>query len=41
VFWRTGYERASLDLLLQAMGIFKQSLYDTGFAAVPRADRGI
>ncbi|HVG86177.1 MAG TPA: TetR/AcrR family transcriptional regulator [Vicinamibacterales bacterium] len=29
VFWRTGYERASLDLLLQAMGISKQSLYDT------------
>lgn len=29
MFWRTGYERASLDLLLQAMGISKQSLYDT------------
>jgi len=29
VFWRNGYERASLDLLLQAMGISKQSLYDT------------
>src|SRR5262249_56408458 len=29
VFWRTGYERASLDVLLQAMGISKQSLYDT------------
>jgi len=29
VFWRVGYERASLELLLQAMGISKQSLYDT------------
>jgi TetR/AcrR family transcriptional regulator, transcriptional repressor for nem operon len=29
VFWRTGYERASLDVLLEAMGISKQSLYDT------------
>ena len=29
VFWRTGYERASLDVLLSAMGISKQSLYDT------------
>ena len=29
VFWRLGYERASLDLLLDAMGISKQSLYDT------------
>ena len=29
VFWRTGYERASLDVLLPAMGISKQSLYDT------------
>ena len=29
VFWRTGYERASLDVLLKAMGISKQSLYDT------------
>ena len=29
VFWRVGYERASLDVLLSAMGISKQSLYDT------------
>jgi TetR/AcrR family transcriptional regulator, transcriptional repressor for nem operon len=29
VFWRSGYERASLDVLLKAMGISKQSLYDT------------
>ena len=29
VFWRLGYERASLDQLLDAMGISKQSLYDT------------
>jgi TetR/AcrR family transcriptional repressor of nem operon len=29
VFWRTGYERASLDVLLKAMNISKQSLYDT------------
>jgi len=29
VFWRTGYERASLDVLLEAMNISKQSLYDT------------
>src|SRR5205823_13955892 len=29
VFWRNGYERASLDVLLRAMGISKQSLYDT------------
>ena len=29
VFWRVGYERASLELLLEAMGISKQSLYDT------------
>jgi TetR/AcrR family transcriptional repressor of nem operon len=29
VFWRYGYERASLDVLLKAMGISKQSLYDT------------
>ena len=29
VFWRAGYERASLDVLLSAMGISKQSLYDT------------
>ncbi len=29
VFWRTGYERTSLNVLLKAMGISKQSLYDT------------
>ena len=29
VFWRSGYKRASLDVLLKAMGISKQSLYDT------------
>jgi len=29
VFWRTGYERASLEVLLKAMNISKQSLYDT------------
>src|SRR5690349_6937618 len=29
VFWRLGYERASLELLLEAMDISKQSLYDT------------
>lgn len=29
VFWRDGYERASLDVLLDAMGISRQSLYDT------------
>ncbi len=29
VFWTTGYERASLDVLLKALGISKQSLYDT------------
>jgi TetR/AcrR family transcriptional repressor of nem operon len=29
VFWRLGYERASLDELLREMGIAKQSLYDT------------
>jgi TetR/AcrR family transcriptional regulator, transcriptional repressor for nem operon len=29
VFWRHGYERASMDLLLREMGIAKQSLYDT------------
>ena len=29
VFWRLGYENTSLELLLQEMGIAKQSLYDT------------
>ncbi len=29
VFWRDGYERASLDELMKAMGIARQSLYDT------------
>jgi TetR/AcrR family transcriptional repressor of nem operon len=29
VFWRLGYERTSLDLLIKEMGISKQSLYDT------------
>ena len=29
VFWRLGYERASMDVLLREMGIAKQSLYDT------------
>jgi TetR/AcrR family transcriptional regulator, transcriptional repressor for nem operon len=29
VFWRFGYERTSLDMLMSAMGISKQSLYDT------------
>jgi TetR/AcrR family transcriptional regulator, transcriptional repressor for nem operon len=29
VFWRLGYENASLELLLREMGIAKQSLYDT------------
>jgi TetR/AcrR family transcriptional repressor of nem operon len=29
VFWRLGYERTSLDLLIREMGISKQSLYDT------------
>lgn len=29
VFWRLGYERTSLDLLMREMGISKQSLYDT------------
>jgi len=29
VFWRLGYENASLDLLMTEMGIARQSLYDT------------
>src|SRR5580692_10940509 len=29
VFWRLGYERTSLDILMREMGISKQSLYDT------------
>src|SRR5277367_3156611 len=29
VFWRRGYENASLEALLGEMGIAKQSLYDT------------
>jgi TetR/AcrR family transcriptional regulator, transcriptional repressor for nem operon len=29
LFWRRGYENTSVDELLQAMGIAKQSLYDT------------
>jgi TetR/AcrR family transcriptional repressor of nem operon len=29
VFWRLGYEHASLDTLMREMGISKQSLYDT------------
>ncbi len=29
VFWQQGYERASLDELMGAMGIARQSLYDT------------
>ena len=29
LFWRQGYENTSLDELLKAMGIAKQSLYDT------------
>lgn len=29
VFWRHGYEHASLDVLMRDMGIARQSLYDT------------
>src|SRR5258708_17746971 len=29
VFWRLGYENASTETLLKAMGIARQSLYDT------------
>src|SRR6266850_2412221 len=29
VFWRLGYERASTETLMKAMGIARQSLYDT------------
>jgi TetR/AcrR family transcriptional regulator, transcriptional repressor for nem operon len=29
VFWRLGYENASLDVLMTEMGIARQSLYDT------------
>jgi TetR/AcrR family transcriptional repressor of nem operon len=29
VFWRLGYEHTSLDALMQAMGVARQSLYDT------------
>src|ERR1700740_3075304 len=28
-FWRLGYERTSLDVLMQETGIARQSLYDT------------
>src|SRR4051794_38964854 len=29
VFWRSGYENTSLDVLMGEMGIARQSLYDT------------
>src|SRR6266404_9842066 len=29
VFWRLGYEHASTEILIRAMGIARQSLYDT------------
>jgi TetR/AcrR family transcriptional repressor of nem operon len=29
VFWRLGYDRTSLEMLMREMGISKQSLYDT------------
>jgi TetR/AcrR family transcriptional repressor of nem operon len=29
VFWRLGYENASTEILMKAMGIARQSLYDT------------
>ena len=29
VFWRLGYEKTSMELLMKEMGIAKQSLYDT------------
>src|SRR5260370_18201402 len=29
VFWRLGYEHASTETLMKAMGIARQSLYDT------------
>ena len=29
LFWRLGYENASLDALMREMGVAKQSLYDT------------